>query len=166
LDDVKIQRKTITFTKNYTFRTIFINKMINSGNMRMFNFFYNFYIYIFYFVSEMLCINSDSSSSFSMRYPFFFIVIILFFVIATFHIVGWNFCSYVWVGKSDNSYTTVGIPTHTRVCLEVNTHTGTLDYFINNKHIKDRVVNVPKDVYFGVWNIICYFYLFIDMKIL
>jgi hypothetical protein len=34
--------------------------------------------------------------------------------------------------------------------LEVNTHMGTLDYFINDKHIKDRVVNVPKDVYFGV----------------
>jgi hypothetical protein len=34
--------------------------------------------------------------------------------------------------------------------LEVNTHTKALDYFINDKHIKDRVVNVPKDVYFGV----------------
>jgi hypothetical protein len=31
-----------------------------------------------------------------------------------------------------------------------NTHTGTLDYFINDKYIKDPVVNVPKDVYFGV----------------
>jgi hypothetical protein len=28
---------------------------------------------------------------------------------------------------------------------------GTLDYFISDKHIKDRVVNIPKDVYFGVW---------------
>jgi hypothetical protein len=37
---------------------------------------------------------------------------------------------------------------------------GTLDYFINDKHIKDRVVNVPKDVYF------CFLFLFIDMKIL
>jgi hypothetical protein len=36
------------------------------------------------------------------------------------------------------------------VCLEVNTHMGTLDYFVNDKHIEDRVVNVPKDVYFGV----------------
>jgi hypothetical protein len=34
------------------------------------------------------------------------------------------------------------------VCLEANTHTGTLDYFINNKHIKDCIVNVLKDVYF------------------
>jgi hypothetical protein len=47
-----------------------------------------------------------------------------------------------WIG--------IGIPTHSRVCLEVNTHTGTLDYFTNDKHIKDHVVNVPKDVYFGV----------------
>jgi hypothetical protein len=54
------------------------------------------------------------------------------------------------VGKDYKPYTGIGIPTHTCVCLEVNTHTGTLDYFINNKHIKDRVVNVPKDVYFGV----------------
>jgi hypothetical protein len=54
------------------------------------------------------------------------------------------------VGKNDKPSTGIGIPTHTRVCLEVNTHTGTLDYFINDKHIKDRVVNVPKDVYFGV----------------
>jgi hypothetical protein len=54
------------------------------------------------------------------------------------------------VGKEEKSSTKFGIPTHTRVCLEVNTHTGTLDYFINDKHIKDRVVKVPKDVYFGV----------------
>jgi hypothetical protein len=54
------------------------------------------------------------------------------------------------VGKSVKPFTGIGIPTYSRVCLEVNTHTGTLDYFINDKHIKDRVVNVPKDVYFGV----------------
>jgi hypothetical protein len=54
------------------------------------------------------------------------------------------------VGKNYKFFTGIGIPTHTRVCLEVNRHTGTLDYFINDKHIKDRVVNVPKDVYFGV----------------
>jgi hypothetical protein len=54
------------------------------------------------------------------------------------------------VGKGDKPWTGIGIPTHSRVCLEVNTHMGTLDYFINDKHIKDRVVNVPKDVYFGV----------------
>jgi predicted membrane protein len=54
------------------------------------------------------------------------------------------------VGKILKSWTGIGIPTHSRVCLEVNTHTGTLDYFINDRHIKNRVVNVPKDVYFGV----------------
>jgi hypothetical protein len=54
------------------------------------------------------------------------------------------------VGEDFKPYTEIGIPTHTRVCLEVNTHTETLDYFINDKHIKDRVVNVLKDVYFGV----------------
>jgi hypothetical protein len=54
------------------------------------------------------------------------------------------------VGKNNKPYTGLAIPTHTRVYLEVNTHTGTLDYFINDKHIKNRVVNVPKDVYFGV----------------
>jgi hypothetical protein len=54
------------------------------------------------------------------------------------------------VGENYKSFASFGIPTHTRVCLEVNTHTKTLDYFINDKHIKDRVVNVPKDVYFGV----------------
>jgi hypothetical protein len=61
--------------------------------------------------------------------------------------------------------TGIGIGTDSRVCLEVNTHTGTLDYFINGKHIKDRVVNVPKDVYFGVCDFICYLFLFIDIKI-
>jgi hypothetical protein len=54
------------------------------------------------------------------------------------------------VGKDRKSDTGIGIPTHSRVYLEVNTHTGTLDYFMSDKHIKDRVVNVPKDVYFGV----------------
>jgi hypothetical protein len=48
LDDVKIQRKTITFTKNYTPRTVFINKMIKSGIMRMFIFFIIFYLYILF----------------------------------------------------------------------------------------------------------------------
>jgi hypothetical protein len=61
--------------------------------------------------------------------------------------------------------TDIGIPTRSRVCLEVNTHTGTLDYFINNKHIENRVVNVPKDVYFGVWYFIYYLSLCIDIKI-
>jgi hypothetical protein len=54
------------------------------------------------------------------------------------------------LGKNDKPYNSIGIPSHSRVCLEVSTHTGTLDYFINDKHIKDRVVNVPKDVYFEV----------------
>jgi hypothetical protein len=54
------------------------------------------------------------------------------------------------VGKNEKPYTRIGIGTNSRVCLEVNTYTGTLDYFMNDKHIKDRVVNVPKDVYFGV----------------
>jgi hypothetical protein len=54
------------------------------------------------------------------------------------------------VGKEVKSSSGIGIGTHTRVCLEVNTHTVTLDYFMNDKHIKVRVVNVPKDVYFGV----------------
>jgi hypothetical protein len=54
------------------------------------------------------------------------------------------------VGENNKPWNGIGIPPHTRVCLEVNTHKGTLDYFINDKHIKDRVVNVPKDVYFGV----------------
>jgi hypothetical protein len=51
------------------------------------------------------------------------------------------------VGKDAKPDIYIGIVT---VCLEVNTHTGILDHFINDKHIKDRVVNVPKDVYFGV----------------
>jgi hypothetical protein len=43
-------------------------------------FFYNFYIYIFYFVSQVLCICTDDCGCFSMRNMFFFIfVMILFF---------------------------------------------------------------------------------------
>jgi hypothetical protein len=38
-EDVKIQRKTITFTKDEEYHTVFINKMIKSGIMRMFIFF-------------------------------------------------------------------------------------------------------------------------------
>jgi predicted membrane protein len=73
-----------------------------------------------------------------------------FITIATSHIWGDNCNSQICVGKNYKPYTYIGIPTNTRVCLEVNTHTGTLDYFINDRHIKDRVVNVPKDVYLGV----------------
>jgi hypothetical protein len=36
LDDVKIEGRTITFTKDNTSRTVFINKMIDSGIVRMF----------------------------------------------------------------------------------------------------------------------------------
>jgi hypothetical protein len=54
------------------------------------------------------------------------------------------------VGEDYKPDTGIGIGTHTCVCLEVNTHMGTLDYFMSDKHIKDRVVNVPKDLYFGV----------------
>jgi hypothetical protein len=52
LEDVKIQRKTITFTKDWTSRTVFISKMINSGIMKMFFFFFKFYIYLFYFLAK------------------------------------------------------------------------------------------------------------------
>jgi hypothetical protein len=54
------------------------------------------------------------------------------------------------VGKDFKSSTGIGIGTNSCVCLEMNTHTGTLNYYINDKHIKVRVVSVPKDVYFGV----------------
>jgi hypothetical protein len=71
-DDVKIQRKTISFTKDCEYRTVFINKMITSGIMRMFIYFFNnFYIYIFYFVSQVLCICTDDCGWFSMRNIFF-----------------------------------------------------------------------------------------------
>jgi hypothetical protein len=63
---------------------------------------------------------------------------------------GNDYKSQIYVGKERKFSIDIYIPTHTHVCLEVNTHTKTLDYFINEKHIKDRVVNVPKDVYFGV----------------
>jgi hypothetical protein len=73
LDDVNIQRKTITFTKDEEYRTVFINKMINSEIMRMFTF-YNFYVYIFCFASQVLCICTDDDGYFSMRNIFFFIL--------------------------------------------------------------------------------------------
>jgi uncharacterized membrane protein YdbT with pleckstrin-like domain len=72
LNDVKIQRTTITFTKKYENRTVFINKMINSWIMRMFIFLIIFYIYIFYFVSQVLCICTDDRGYFSMRDIFLF----------------------------------------------------------------------------------------------
>jgi hypothetical protein len=72
-DDVKIQRKTIRFTEGGCPRTVFINKMINSGIIRMFISFFNFYIYIFYFVRQVFCISTDNCDSFSMRNIFLFI---------------------------------------------------------------------------------------------
>jgi hypothetical protein len=81
---------------------------------------------------------------------YFSVQLFYFIIIATSDIEGNNSNSWVYVGKNYKPSTHIGIPTHTCVCLEVNTHTGTLDYFINDKHIKNRVVNVPKDVYFGV----------------
>jgi hypothetical protein len=71
-NDVKIQQKTITFTKDGCYRTVFINKVINSGIMRMFIFFYNFCICIFYFVSQVLCICTGNRDYFSMRNIFLF----------------------------------------------------------------------------------------------
>jgi hypothetical protein len=68
--------KSNAFTKDYENRTVFINKMINSGIMRMFIIFYNFYIYIFCFVSQMLCICIDDRNIFSMRFFFFFVIFI------------------------------------------------------------------------------------------
>jgi hypothetical protein len=47
LNNIKIQRKTITFTKNGNNRTVFINKMINSEIMRMFIFFFIILIFIY-----------------------------------------------------------------------------------------------------------------------
>jgi hypothetical protein len=79
-----------------------------------------------------------------------FFIFLFYYFIATSHIVGNKSISQVCVGKHYKSEIGIGIPTHSLVCLEVNIHTGILDYFINDKHIKDRVVNVPKDVYFGV----------------
>jgi hypothetical protein len=73
LDDVKIQRKTITFTSDYVRRTVFINNIINSGIMRMFIFLYIF-IFIFYFVSQVLCIYMDIRGVFSMRNIYFFYI--------------------------------------------------------------------------------------------
>jgi hypothetical protein len=83
-DDIKIQRKTINFTKDRYHRTVFINKKINSGIIRMFiSFFYNFYIYVFYFVSQVLCICTHNHWYFGMRNIFFFYFMILFF----FHLI-------------------------------------------------------------------------------
>jgi hypothetical protein len=87
LDGVKIERKIVIFTKNGHYRTVFINRMINSGIMRMFMFYFYFYIYIFYFISQVLCICTDDSWFFGMRNIFSSFVMILFF-----------FYSIIWWG--------------------------------------------------------------------
>jgi hypothetical protein len=67
-DDVKIQERAITFTKDGYNHTVFINKIIESGIMRMFiSFFLNFYIYTFYFFREVLCIRTNNHDFFSMK---------------------------------------------------------------------------------------------------
>jgi hypothetical protein len=72
------------------------------------------------------------------------------------------------VGKKFKPHTNIGIPKNARVSLEVNTVDQTLDFFIDDKHFEQRVVNVPKDVYFGVWLIFfsVYLYLLIHVFIL
>jgi hypothetical protein len=82
-----------------------------------------------------------------------FIIFLLSYIIiilATCFIKGDDYNSYLYVGKDKDFRTNIPIPTNTRVCLEVNTHKKTLDYFINGKHVKNRTEHVPKDVYFGV----------------
>jgi hypothetical protein len=129
-----------------------------------------FYIIIWWGIgiaseSKLQDLENDSFFNHNCFFIFYFSIQLFYFIIiATSHITGYNSNSGIWVGKDSKPWTNIAIPTHTRVCLEVNTHTGTLDYFINDKHIKVRVVNVPKDVYFGVWYIICYLFLFIWYK--
>jgi hypothetical protein len=47
LDGVKMQWKTIKFTKDEEYCTVFINKMINSGIVKMFNFLFVIFIFIY-----------------------------------------------------------------------------------------------------------------------
>jgi hypothetical protein len=69
------------------------------------------------------------------------------------------------VGKDYKPLTNIDIPTHICVCWEMNTHMRTLDYFINDEHIKDHFMNVPEDC-ISEFDILYLFILFIDMKIL
>jgi hypothetical protein len=79
---------------------------------------------------------------------FYFSVLFFYFIIiATSHIEGWSSNSEIYMGKNNNPPTSITININSSVCLEVNT---TRLYFINDKHIKKRVVNVPKNVDFGV----------------
>jgi hypothetical protein len=56
-----------------------LTKWLIQGLWECLNFFYWFYIYIFYFVSQVLCICTDDCSFFSMKKISFFILMILFF---------------------------------------------------------------------------------------
>jgi hypothetical protein len=78
-------------------------KWLTQG-LRRYLFFYNLYIYIFYFVSQVLCICTDDCGCFSMKNILFFIVMILFF----FYLIIWcgigsaseskiEFLKYVWL---------------------------------------------------------------------
>jgi hypothetical protein len=124
---------------------------------------YFFYLIIWWGIgiaseSKLEILKDDAFYNHNCFYLFYFSFYLFYFIIiATSHIEGDSSNSCIWVGKDYKPDTNIGIPTHTRVCLEMNTHTGTLDYFMSDKHIKDRVVNVPKDVYFGVWYFILIF---------
>jgi hypothetical protein len=82
LDDVKIQRKTIKFTKNYKNRTVFINKMINSGIMRMFISLFITFVFV-YSISLVKCYAFAQMIVVILvcEIYIFFILIILFFFI-------------------------------------------------------------------------------------
>jgi hypothetical protein len=62
-------------------------KLLTQGLWGCLFFFYNFYIFIFYFVSQVLCICTDNRGGFSMGNIFIFIEMILFF-----------FCLIIWWG--------------------------------------------------------------------
>jgi hypothetical protein len=81
---------------------------------------------------------------------------------------GDNSNSKICVGADYKPFIGIGIPTHTRVYLEVNTpHTGGRWIISSMTSIlKMLFVNVPEDVYFGVGYFICYLFLLIYMKIL
>jgi hypothetical protein len=114
--------------------------------------------FFFLFFNEVIGIASKSklknfkySNCFSIHNCFYhFYFSIYFIIIASSCIIGNKSDSQIFVGKDIKPPTGIGIGTDCFVYLEVNTHTGTLDYFMNDKHIKDRVVNVPRDVFFGV----------------
>jgi hypothetical protein len=166
----------ITFTRNGYHRTVFINKLLNQGLWGC----------LFYFVSQVLCICTNDGSYFSMRNIFFSFYLIIWWGVgiaseSKLEVLkdgwfGYHNCFYYFLlfcltilfyyysnipYRDNKSWIGIGIHTNSRVCSEINTHTGTLDYFINDKHIKVHVVSVSKDVYFGVWYFICYLILFV-----